>query len=334
MNQLKRTRATTLLEQAANCRVLVIGDLMLDEFLWGRARRIAPEAPVPVVEIERESLRIGGAGNVAANLAALGAQPLIVGVIGADSAGQRLSQEFTKIGISTDALVTDETRPTTIKTRIIAHSQHVVRADRECKTPVNELVERQLIDKFLALLPLVQAVVVSDYDKGVITPSLLKTILPAALAQGVIVCIDPKLKNFAHYTPATIVTPNQKEAEEAARVPIEDLVSLELAGRTLRQITQAQNILITKGEGGMSIFTADGEITHIPTVAKEVYDVTGAGDTVVATLALGLALGASPIEAAILANFAAGVVVGKVGTATTTATEVLEALDHFHLAEK
>jgi D-beta-D-heptose 7-phosphate kinase/D-beta-D-heptose 1-phosphate adenosyltransferase len=301
--------------------------LKLDEILWGRARRIAPEAPVPVVEIERETLHLGGAGNVAANLAAMGASPIVIGVIGPDTAGERLRAEFARAGIGTSGIVIDETRPTTVKTRIIAHSQHVVRADREKKAFVEGAIERELARKFLDLLSDVDGVVVSDYEKGVITPTLLKSILPAGAERKIPVCIDPKLKNFEYYSPATIITPNQNEAESATRIPIENVETLEMAGRRLRAMLGNVNILITRGEGGMSLFNGDSEVTHVPTVAREVYDVTGAGDTVVATLALALTSGASSVEAAILANHAAGIVVGKVGTATASADEILTSVE-------
>lgn len=329
MKRLTPARAVTLLEQFKQCPILVIGDLMLDEFLWGRARRIAPEAPVPVVEIEKETLHIGGAGNVAANLAALGAKPMIVGVQGNDSNGSRLCTEFENIGIDPSTIVIDSSRPTTVKTRIIAHSQYVVRADRENKTPVNDEIEKQLIDNFLSLLPTVKAVIVSDYEKGVITPGLLKKILPLAMEQNIPVCIDPKLKNFEHYHPATVVTPNHNEAESATRITINSLETLKLAGQELRNILPNTSILITRGEEGISLFLNDDEVVHVPTIAREVYDVTGAGDTVIATLALGLASGATMLESAILANYAAGVVVGKVGTATASPEEVLAEIEHF-----
>lgn len=330
MKRLTRARVATLLERLKTRKVMVIGDLMLDEFLWGRARRIAPEAPVPVVEIERESLHLGGAGNVAANLSALGAEPIIVGVYGYDSAGERLRAEFAEAGITTSALVVDETRPTTVKTRIIAHSQHVVRADREKKHLVSGKVERQLINNFLDLLGEVHAVIVSDYEKGVVTPALLKAILPAAAERQIPVCIDPKLKNFEFYRPATIVTPNHHEAESAARQIIDSPQSLAEAGAKLRAMLDGASILITRGEEGMTLFEGDGEVTHVPTLAREVFDVTGAGDTVVATLALALAGGASTVEAAILANYAAGVVVGKVGTATAMPEEILDSVDYYN----
>lgn len=327
MRRLKRTRAAGLLKNFVGKRVLVIGDLMLDEFLWGHARRIAPEAPVPVVEIVRESVHTGGAGNVAANLAALKAQTVIIGVKGNDSFGTRLCDEFDRLGINSEHIVIDNSRPTTVKTRIIAHSQHVVRTDREKKHPVDRVIEQHLIDRFLVSLPQADAVIVSDYEKGVITPTLLSVILPAVKKRDIPVCIDPKLKNFEYYQPATLVTPNQHEAESAARMTIDSPESLEKVGQKLRSMLGSADILITRGEEGMSLFNGDEHPTHIPTMAREVFDVTGAGDTVVATLTLGLAAGANSIEAAMLANYAAGIVVGKVGTATASPEEILNSFD-------
>lgn len=322
------TRARRILAQIAGRRVLVLGDLMLDEFLWGRARRIAPEAPVPVVEIERETLHLGGAANVAANLADLGAKPSIVGVVGDDPGSQRLSEELEKAGI-TSSLVSDSTRPTTIKTRIIAHSQHVVRADREKKHTVDAQIEQVVASRFLELLPEAEAVVISDYQKGLITQSLLQKILPEAARLGVTVCIDPKLKDFKPYTPSTVITPNLHEAEIAVGFAIDSREALIRAGQLLRERLGGASLLVTRGEEGMTLF--DGRVTDVPAVAREVYDVTGAGDTVVATLAAALACGAEMIEAAMLASHAAGIVVGKVGTATARPEEILTSVKNYHL---
>lgn len=320
-------RAHLLIEQFKSHKILVVGDLMLDEFLWGRATRIAPEAPVPVVEIERETVHLGGAGNVAANLAELSASATVIGVVGRDSACIKLQEEFAKAGIETSGIVEDLSRPTTVKTRVIAHSQHVVRTDREKKTAVNDKIEWQLAENFTQLLKSVEAIIISDYQKGVITPTLLKKILPRAVEQNIPICIDPKLKNFECYQPATIITPNQHEAETAVRFNIDSPETLQAAGSKLRSILGGATVLITRGENGMSLFDDQYQTTHIPAVAREVYDVTGAGDTVIATVALALASGASKLEAAILANHAAGIVVGKVGTATAKPEEILSSVE-------
>ncbi|MFL6214893.1 MAG: D-glycero-beta-D-manno-heptose-7-phosphate kinase [Blastocatellia bacterium] len=307
----------------AGRRMLVLGDLMLDEFIWGRVRRISPEAPVPVVEVERQTLVLGGAGNVAANLVALGAQPAPVGVVGNDANTDRLRAAFQEIGVASDDLIVDAERATTLKTRIIAHNQQVVRADRESRAPISTAIEDAIIARFIAALDTADAVVVSDYRKGLLTPRVLAETLQAVRRRNVPVCLDPKLRNFAGYQPVTVITPNNQEAAEAAALEIEDEASLNEAGRRLLAAIDCRAVLITRGEEGMALFTDDGEVTRIPTVAREVYDVTGAGDTVIATLALALAAGATFAEAAILANHAAGVVVGKVGTATVTRDELL-----------
>ena len=311
----------------AGKRIVVLGDLMLDEFIWGRVRRISPEAPVPVVEVDRQTLALGGAGNVVSNLTALGAAAIPIGVIGDDPDAHRLRGAFGELAVSTTSLVVDAARPTTVKTRIIAHSQQVVRADRESRAPIAAAIEDRVARCFRDEIKAADAIVVSDYGKGLLTSGLLVQALSAARERGLIVCLDPKMRSFVHYQPVTVITPNNQEAAAASGIPIEDEQSLTEAGRKLLDSINTRAVLITRGEEGMSLFTGGGpdgaEVTHIPTVAREVYDVTGTGDTVIATLALALASGASPEEAAILANHAAGVVVGKVGTASVTRDELL-----------
>jgi D-beta-D-heptose 7-phosphate kinase/D-beta-D-heptose 1-phosphate adenosyltransferase len=320
---IERERAEELTERFEGKRIIVLGDVMLDEFIFGRVRRISPEAPVPVVEVERQTLTLGGAGNVAANLVALGAKPLPMGLVGEDADAARLRAALEKIGVSSNGLIADAKRPTTLKTRIIAHNQQIVRADRESKAVVSEAIETRLIETFQQQLEDADAVVVSDYNKGLLTPRVLRETLAAAQARQLAVCLDPKLRNFANYQPVTIITPNHQEASEAAGLLIEDEASLLEAGRRILDSLASRAVLITRGEEGMSLFTDEGTLTNIATVAREVYDVTGAGDTVIATLTLAIASGASFVEAAVLANHAAGVVVGKLGTATVTRKELL-----------
>jgi rfaE bifunctional protein kinase chain/domain len=327
-NQLTRERANKLTAGFEGKQILVLGDVMLDEFIWGKVKRISPEAPVPVVEIERRSLALGGAGNVASNLLALGATPVTLGVVGDDPSGDRLRSEFEKLGAPTIGLVTDPRRPTTLKTRIIAHNQQVVRADHESRAAVNQEVEDLLIQAFQQQLPSAGGLVVSDYNKGLLTPRILQSTLTAARERDIPVCLDPKLRSFVHYQPVTVITPNSQEALgaaalEAAGVSMDSGQSIAEAGQRILESIDCRAVLITRGEEGMSLFTADGGVAHIPTVAREVYDVTGAGDTVLATLGLALVVGASLTEGAILANYAAGVVVGKIGTATVTRAELL-----------
>ena len=307
----------------AGKRILVFGDMMLDEFIWGRVRRISPEAPVPIVEVERHTLALGGAGNVVSNLVALGAVVTPLGVVGDDMSAHQLRTAFDQIGVSTDSLVIDSSRPTTLKSRIIAHNQQVVRADRESRSAIDEQIQDKIVERFSLEIESADAIVVSDYNKGLLVPSVLSRALLAARERGLTVCLDPKLRNFAYYEPVTVITPNNQEAATAAGIDIEDEQSLIEAGRRILDSIECQGVLVTRGEEGMTLFTEGGEVTHIPTVAREVYDVTGAGDTVIATLALALASGARLAEGAILANHAAGVVVGKVGTATVSREELM-----------
>ncbi len=318
-----RRRAEEIAERFDGKRIIVLGDLMLDEFVFGRVRRISPEAPVPVVEVDKQTLALGGAGNVVSNLVALGAMALPLGVVGDDTDAERLRAAFTKLGVPVAGLIVDATRPTTLKTRIIAHNQQIVRADRESRRPVASALEESLFDAFLVALETADAMIVSDYSKGLLTPNLLHRILSAARARALPVSLDPKLRDFARYQPVTVITPNHQEAAEAAGLATDDEAGVLAAGRQLLATLDCEAVLITRGEEGMSLFSKSGEEAHIQTVAREVYDVTGAGDTVIATLTLALASGAALIEAAILANHAAGVVVGKLGTATVTRAELL-----------
>jgi rfaE bifunctional protein kinase chain/domain len=325
MNQITAARAGRVVGAMGGRRVVVFGDVMLDEFVWGDVTRISPEAPVPVVDIRRESVHLGGAANVLANLRALGLCASIVGVVGADRAAERVRAELRDAcGAGADEnLITDVSRPTTLKTRIIAHSQLVVRADRERRAPVDGPTEERIVAALRGLLKGADALVVSDYDKGAVTPGVLGEILPAAEAAGVPVLVDPKLRNFDAYRPATLVTPNHHEALRVTNSEDDTDAGVARAARLIRERLGCRSVLITRGERGMMLLEEGGEPTYVPTAAREVYDVTGAGDTVIATLAAGLAAGATLVEAAMLANHAAGLVVGKVGTATAAAAELL-----------
>lgn len=322
-------RAEAILDRFQGRCLIVLGDLMLDEFIWGEVRRISPEAPVPVVEVRRETLQLGGAGNVVTNLLALGAEAIPIGILGEDEAGRRMRALFADEGASVDGLLTVPDRPTTRKTRIVAHSQQMVRADREDRSLISEAIERQILALYLAALPSADAVILSDYDKGLLTPALLQSAIRAARAAGKPICLDPKIRHFSHYRLVDVVTPNQLEAERASGIEITDPASLLQAASRIRDLLDCRHVLITRGELGMSLFDAGGTISHIPTTAREVYDVTGAGDTVIATLTLALAAGAPLLDAAILANLAAGVVVGKVGTAAVSQDELRATLRRF-----
>lgn len=328
MNQLTQERASEILSRVGERSVLVLGDVMMDEFVWGDVTRISPEAPVPVVEIRRESVHLGGAANVLANLIALGARGSVVGVVGRDAASERLRAALSEAGALhvEESLVVDESRPTTIKTRIIAHSQLVVRADRERRTPVDAHTEESIIEILKKSLAEADAFVVSDYDKGAVTPRILAEILPRAYERGIPVLVDPKIRNFNSYRPATLVTPNHHEALRLTSIEEDTDEGLERAGRLIGERLGCEAVLITRGAGGMMLLETERESVQVETVAREVYDVTGAGDTVIATLAAALAAGATLLEAAMLANHAAGIVVGKVGTATAMATEVIASI--------
>jgi D-glycero-beta-D-manno-heptose-7-phosphate kinase len=322
---MNRTRVEEILNRFSDKIILVVGDIMLDEFIWGKVARISPEAPVPVVEVVKETYRLGGAGNVAANIRSLEGTVMVIGVVGRDAAGQRILDSLKASGIATSGVV-EADRPTTLKTRIIAHNQQVVRADRESRQPLSAAVNQGLTSFFLQNLRKAAAVIVSDYDKGVVNRELLSTILPKAREVGIPVLLDPKVHHADYYHPITFITPNHREAEMLTGMSIDSETELEEAGRKLLQKFECEHALITRGEEGMSCFTraGDGVLSrHLPTFAREVFDVTGAGDTVIAALALASAGGATMEESAVLANHAAGIVVGKVGTATVSRSELL-----------
>lgn len=307
----------------AGKRILIVGDLMLDQFLWGTVTRISPEAPVPVVRLERESHHPGGAGNVARNVVALGGRAVPVGTRGDDRDGDLLEGFFRDSGIATEGIVLSRGRSTTVKTRVIAHHQQVVRVDREVDDPLDSATTTALRDRALRLIDGAAALVISDYEKGCLSAELLGAILPEAARRSLPVVIDPKIRLFPHYRPATVVTPNAREAMAVAGSTARTDAEMEAIGRALLAKLGNPWLLITRGERGMLLLENGGPAVTIPSAAREVFDVTGAGDTVVATLALGLAGGASMPEAAAIANAAAGVVVGKVGTSEVSIEELL-----------
>jgi D-beta-D-heptose 7-phosphate kinase/D-beta-D-heptose 1-phosphate adenosyltransferase len=324
MSQLNRQRAEELLRAMRDRKIVVLGDVMLADCVWGDVTRISPEAPVPVVDVTRESVHLGGAANVLANVVALGAQACVIGVVGNDAAGERLRASLKEASPlqANDYLVVDENRPSTTKTRIIAHSQLVVRADREQRTPVNGQTEKRILDSLRQALEDAHAFVVSDYDKGVVTPRILGEILQLAYDR-VPVLIDPKLRNFSSYRPASLITPNHHEALRMTGTEEDSDDGLHQAARIIREKLSCDAVLITRGERGIMLLEGYNDPVFVETTAREVYDVTGAGDTVIATLAAALAAGATMLEAANLANHAAGIVVGKVGTATASGEELL-----------
>lgn len=304
-------------------KVLVIGDVMMDEYILGDVSRISPEAPVPVVKVIKESFIPGGAANVVRNINSLGGKVYLVGTIGNDLLGKRLKKALVKPGTSTQGLIIDRSRPTTQKARIIAHSQQVVRIDKEKTDFIAPQIRKRLMNAFHRFINRVDIIIVSDYGKGIVTPLTLKTIFSLAEKYKKRVVIDPKVGHFKEYRGATILTPNKNEARVALGGILTEEENIHFIGKRLLKELNLEALLITKGAGGMSLFQKDKKAIDIPTVAQEVYDVTGAGDTVTALLALGLAAKADFLSSAQIANFAAGVVVREVGAATVSKKELL-----------
>ncbi len=307
-------------------KVLVIGDLILDRYIWGRVNRISPEAPVPVVEVTDEIFHLGGASNVANNIVSLGGHATIVGVAGGeDRGGEILRKMLEERGIKHDGVYWSR-RPTTVKTRVIAHSQQIVRFDREDRNRVEGKVLKNLLNYLRYELQQHDAVIISDYRKGTISSELVREVVKQAKPADIFVAVDPKVGHFHCYKHVSLITPNISEASQASGIEIRDEDSLLNAGRTLLRKISCNAVLITRGEHGMSLFRKD-KVVHIPTVAKNVYDVTGAGDTVIATFTLAYAAGSDMEEAAVIANHAAGIVVEEVGTAVATSDQLQQSLD-------
>lgn len=322
MNAISESRLRDILARFDGLSLVVVGDCMLDRYIWGVVDRISPEAPVPVVRVARDSFRLGGAANVAANLVALGARVRLVGAVGDDDAGRAFREALRERGVSDESIVRDPARPTTVKERVIAQSQQVVRIDRESRDPVSERIAAQLCDAAEPHIREAAGVILSDYAKGVVVPSVAARIIGASRDAGRFIAVDPKVSHFASYKGASLVTPNQGEAAQAAGFPITDDASLGRAGRALVDVVGAEAILITRGEHGMSLFERDGRALHLPTVAREVFDVTGAGDTVISSFMMAVGAGATLAEAAILSNHAAGVVIREIGAGTLSRDEL------------
>lgn len=312
-----------LLPRFRGCPVLVAGDLMLDEFVWGGVSRISPEAPVPVVEVQRRTCVAGGAANTAANVAALGGRPVLAGLVGNDSAGNTVCELLGQKDVDVAPVVRDRHRPTTTKTRVVAHGQQVVRIDQEAPGAIPPDLEDALLGRIDRVLPGVRGCVVSDYGKGVVTPRFAAELIARCRAAGVPVVVDPKGVEYRKYRGAAVVKPNQLEAGRVLNRELRDAEAVRQAGRELLDLLGADAaVLITQGAAGMTLFERGRPPAHVPAQAREVYDVTGAGDTVAGTLALALAGGATLEAACRLASAAAAVVVGKAGTATVSLDEL------------
>jgi D-glycero-beta-D-manno-heptose-7-phosphate kinase len=328
-------RAREILAAAGKARVLVVGDVMLDQFIWGNVARISPEAPVPVVDFEQESFMPGGAANVARNLTALNVTTDIFGVVGEDTAAQQLKKLLAEQKVGCGGLMENPARHTSVKTRIVAHKQQVVRIDRETRDGLDGKLTGQLVAAIKSQLKNSDAVIVGDYGKGVVTQSLLNGLKVLCRERGIWLSLDPKPVHHLNLSNLSLITPNRKEAFELANLPDDtrntnpmgDKNLILVAERLLNELRPAV-LLITLGELGMLLCQRGCKPFHIPTVAQEVFDVSGAGDTVIATFSLAIAGGASPVEAAILSNHAAGIVVGKIGTATTSPEELLKSFEH------
>lgn len=325
MATLKKIEPSHLLqsvERFSAPTILVLGDVILDHYIWGQVERICPEAPVPVVEVTRDSSMLGGAGNVVRNLRTLGAHVLLCGVMGEDEAALEIKKKLKECDVSGEGLIVESSRQTSKKTRIVAGHQQVVRFDMETKAAISSQTTRDILHYVKQHWSSLDAVIVSDYGKGVIHPLLLDELRCFHQKNPKLISVDPKERNMEFYRGFSLITPNKKEAAFAAQKSIETLEDLKEAGRKIIHHLQCENLVVTLGAEGMALFKKEGEFLKVPTFAKEVFDVSGAGDTVVSVLTLALSSGASLNEAVVLANYAAGVVVGKVGTATISALEL------------
>lgn len=314
-----------IIGQFKDRNILVIGDIILDHYIWGKVSRISPEAPVPVVEVNRESFLLGGAANVAHNIVSLGGKASVIGINGRDIAGETLMNILKQSGVNCDGIFT-ENRPTTVKTRVIAHNQQVVRFDREDRKYVDGKILKGVMGYINSVLSGYDGVVLSDYQKGMVSSELVKGILKKTKHGGIFVAVDPKVGHFDFYKGVSMVTPNIMEASNGANLEIRDDKTLLQAGKFLMKKLSCDAVLITRGEQGMSLFEKK-KITHIPTVARKVYDVTGAGDTVISAFTLAYSSGSNMEEAAVIANHAAGIVVGEVGTAVATPEQLLKSFN-------
>ena len=313
MVDISNERLLSLKENFEGKKIAVIGDMMLDGYYWGDVKRISPEAPVPVLEIENEFFRFGGAANCALNLLKLGAVPVPIGIIGYDNNGSIFKSLLQENGIEDEGIITDEERPTTTKTRVIANNQHVVRIDKESKSYLDKKTEDKIFTFLKSKISNLDGLILQDYNKGVLTPSLIKNIIELANNNAVLTAVDPKFDNFFMYKNVTVFKPNRKETENVFGIRIRSEEEIVLAGESLLEKMNSKYILLTLGEGGLAVFSKEGKIKRMPTKARKVADVSGAGDTVISTLTLAMASGADIYEACYLSNYAAGIVCGEVG---------------------
>ncbi len=325
---LTKKRALDIIGNFSKAGVLVVGDIMVDHFIWGNVSRISPEAPVPVVDVQKDSILLGGCANVLNNIHAMGGRVYVAGVVGSDNIGKKLLAELSKRKIGTEGIVVKKDRPTTLKTRIVAHGQQMVRFDKEDRKPIAPTSIDKILEYVTSLRNKIGAIVISDYNKGVVSRELIQGIKKIADHADIFICLDPKQNNFSLYKGAHVITPNHYEVQRAVGMDITEANNIEKLSELLLKKHAFPALLVTRGEEGMSLFENGKKIvhTHFPAQAKEVYDVTGAGDTVIGILALCLSSGANLKEATCLANLAAGIVVEKIGTATVTRKELIDVL--------
>ncbi len=325
---LTKKRALEIITNFSRVGVLVVGDVMVDHFIWGNVSRISPEAPVPVVDVQKDSILLGGCANVLNNIYAMGGKVYVAGVIGADNVGKKLLAELRDRKIETNGMVVDKKRPTTLKTRIVAHGQQMVRFDKENRKPIPQSSINKILEYVKSLRKKIGAIVISDYNKGVVSKELIQGIKKIVEDSNIFICLDPKQNNFSIYKGVDVITPNHYEVQRAVGMDVTSTNDIQRLSKSLLKKYAFPVLLVTRGEEGMSLFENGRKIVHtyFSSQAKEVYDVTGAGDTVIGTLALGLAAQANMKEATCLANLAAGLVVEKIGTATVSRKELIDVL--------
>lgn len=322
MNKIRKERAEEIITNAKNKKIAVVGDVMLDRFFWGAVSRISPEAPVPVIDVESETFHLGGAANVANNLTSLGLKPILFGLLGNDNSGKLFINIANELGIECDGLFADEQRPTTVKTRIIGNNQHIARIDRENNSKISVEGENFILNSIKNNKD-IEGIILEDYNKGTLSDVLINNIINYANANDIAVMVDPKHDNFFSYKNVTLFKPNRKEAQNALGKPIKSNEDIINAGKILLEKLNCQNVLITLGAEGMILFESDGTISSVPTYARKVSDVSGAGDTAIATFSAALSGGATAKEAATLANYASGIVVEKPGIISIEIKELL-----------
>lgn len=318
-----------VLKEFALKHILVLGDIMLDRYIWGKVDRISPEAPVPVLDVDKEEFRLGGAANVALNLISLSAQVTLCGVIGNDEAGKNLKQLLETHKINTSAIVADKKRPTTQKTRIGVANQQIVRIDHEKRLDIDQKVENQIIRKLEHIISKIDAIIIEDYNKGLLTERVINSSIELALKHKKLITVDPKQKNFFHYKSVDVFKPNYSEMQRNLGMVFETEHDFDKQAKLLRVKLKCRNLVITRGEKGLLIYSDKKTVQHVPTFAREVYDVSGAGDTVISALTLAMSSGCDINKAAVIANHAAGVVCGKMGTATASIKEIKQSFHDY-----